>query len=161
MKRIFISHKRLFELLEMYNRYSNFVSAIKVTFHCLLGCSVGEIIGLIIGVQFDLSNIITIALATILAFLFGFFFAIFSLKKRKKLNFIESFKIIWLGELVSISTMELAMNFVDYYMGGMNVNSIFNPIFWSAFAYAFVAGYLLTVPVNYIMINLNKKTCCH
>mgnify|MGYP001199021836 FL=1 len=139
----------------------NFILAFRVTFHCLIGCSIGEIIGLIIGVEFHLSTTITILLATLLAFLFGFFFAILSLKKKKELNFVQSFKIIWLGEFISISTMELAMNSVDYYMGGMNVASIFNSTFWIAFTYAFVAGYLAALPVNYIMISLNKKTCCH
>ena len=89
------------------------------------------------------------------------FFLRYFLKKKKELNFVQSFKIIWLGEFISISTMELAMNSVDYYMGGMNVASIFNSTFWIAFTYAFVAGYLAALPVNYIMISLNKKTCCH
>ena len=53
--------------------------------------------------------------------------------------------------------MELAMNSVDYYMGGMNVASIFNSTFWIAFTYAFVAGYLAALPVNYIMISLNNQ----
>ena len=138
---------------------SIFILSLRVTLHCLIGCSIGELIGLIIGVQLHLSTAVTVLLAVTLAYLVGFSFAAYTLKNKRGVTLIQSLKIIWFGEFVSISIMEVVMNLVDYHMGGMNVASIFASTFWIAFIYAFVAGYFATLPINYIMIRLNKKAC--
>ena len=138
---------------------NTFLLSLKVTLHCLIGCSIGELAGLMIGVQLHLSITFTILIAVILAYLVGFSFAAYALKNKGSINLVQSFKIIWFGEFVSISIMEVVMNLVDYHMGGMNVASIFTSTFWIAFIYAFFAGYFATLPINYIMIRLNKKAC--
>lgn len=138
---------------------SIFILSLRVTLHCLIGCSIGELIGLIIGVQLHLSTAVTVLLAVTLAYLVGFSFAAYTLKNKRGVTLIQSLKIIWFGEFVSISIMEVAMNLVDYNMGGMNVTSILTSTFWIAFMCAFVAGYLSALPINYIMIRLNKKIC--
>ena len=138
---------------------NTFLLSLKVTLHCLIGCSIGELAGLMIGIQLHLSITFTILIAVILAYLVGFSFAAYALKNKGSINLVQSFKIIWFGEFVSISIMEVVMNLVDYHMGGMNVASIFVSTFWIAFIYAFVAGYFGTLPINYVMIRLNKKAC--
>ena len=138
---------------------NTFLLSLKVTLHCLIGCSIGELAGLMIGIQLHLSITFTILIAVILAYLVGFSFAAYALKNKGSINLVQSFKIIWFGEFVSISIMEVVMNLVDYHMGGMNVASIFASTFWIAFIYAFVAGYFATLPINYMMIRLNKKAC--
>ena len=138
---------------------NTFLLSLKVTLHCLIGCSIGELAGLMIGIQLHLSITFTILIAVILAYLVGFSFAAYALKNKGSINLVQSFKIIWFGEFVSISIMEVVMNLVDYHMGGMNVASIFASTIWIAFIYAFVAGYFATLPINYVMIRLNKKAC--
>ena len=82
---------------------NTFLLSLKVTLHCLIGCSIGELAGLMIGIQLHLSITFTILIAVILAYLVGFSFAAYALKNKGSINLVQSFKIIWFGEFVSIS----------------------------------------------------------
>ena len=53
------------------------------------------------------------------------------------------------------------MNLVDYSIGGMNANSIAEPIFWVSLAFAVLAGFAAGYPVNYLMLKNNLKQKCH
>jgi hypothetical protein len=55
--------------------------------------------------------------------------------------------------------MEIAMNAVDYSMGGMGVKSLFVARYWEALAVASVAGYLTAWPVNLWLLGRNMKKC--
>ena len=70
-----------------------------------------------------------IILATGLAYLSGFALGAYPVMKRESIGFVAAIKIIWIGEVVSIGVMEIAMNATDYYMGGMTVDSIFSAVF--------------------------------
>lgn len=137
----------------------DWIFAGKITFHCLTGCVIGEVIGLLIGVSIGLNPIYTIILATILAFFTGMFLAVRSIINSQKANYITAIKTVWLGEVVSITVMEIAMNATDYLLGGVNANSIFDSIFWIGIMFAIPIGYLAGLPVNYLLIKKHLKKC--
>ena len=138
---------------------SNWLFAAYITFHCLLGCVIGEVVGLAIGVSLQLLPIYTMLLATILAFITGMLLAVMSVVKNHQTTYSIAIKTVWLGEVVSITVMEITMNSVDYLMGGVNANSIFDDIFWLALALSIPAGYIAALPVNYFLIKRNLKKC--
>ena len=134
-------------------------TAAAVTLHCLAGCSIGEFIGLAIGVQFGLSVAATINLATTLAFSTGFAMTLYPLVYRRGMTVALAFKTVWLGEVISISVMEIAMNTTDYLVGGMSATSVLDGIFWIGLAAALVAGYICAYPVNFYMVKRNMPRC--
>lgn len=135
--------------------------AAKITLHCLTGCAIGEWIGLTIGVTLGLQTMHTIALAVVLAYLSGFALTLIPLL-RSGMRFAEAFKIVWVGEAISIAAMELVMNVVDYHLGGMRRGmSLLHAQYWIAFSAAAVAGYLAAWPVNWWMLKRSIKKACH
>ena len=132
----------------------------QATVHCLTGSAIGELAGLVIGVSLGLSVWHTMALATILAFITGFGLGLWPLVRTGK-GWMESLRIIWLGELISIAVMEIAMNFTDYHVGGIQVSSIFESQFWLGYLLALPAGFFVAWPVNYWLLKRNYKKPCH
>ncbi len=130
-------------------------TSVSATIHCLTGCAIGEFVGLAIGVSLGLSVLTTVTLATVLAFITGYLFSLIPLMRGRKLSLLSAFKIIWLGETISIAAMEIAMNVVAYYAGGMNATSVGDITFWYGFALALIAGFIAGFPVNYVMIRRN------
>jgi apolipoprotein N-acyltransferase len=134
-------------------------AAASVTLHCLTGCAIGEWLGLSIGVTLGLGTAKTIALAVTLAFVCGFALTLIPLLRRG-LRFAQAWKIVWIGETVSIAVMELVMNLVDYQLGGMQAGmSLLHPQYWIAFGTAALAGYLAAWPVNWWLLRRNLKNC--
>jgi hypothetical protein len=129
------------------------------TIHCLTGCVVGEVAGLMIGVQLGLPVWATMSLAVGLAFVVGFALTIVPLMRRTGLGLSAAWRAVWLGELVSISVMELVMNAVDYHLGGMQAVSVFSRTFWQAIFLAVPAGYIAAYPVNAWLIGKQLKHC--
>ena len=80
---------------------------------------------------------------------------------RQGNGWLEAFRIIWLGETISIAVMELVMNFTDYHVGGVQVDSIFQLRFWLGFLLALPAGFVAAWPVNYWLLKRNVKQHCH
>ena len=134
--------------------------AVSATMHCLTGCVIGETIGLLLGVSLGWHPLQTAIVATILAFISGFLLTLFPTFKQG-LSLLETFKAVWLGEVISIGTMEVVMNIVDYSIGGMNANSIADAIFWISLGIAVLAGFAAGYPVNYLMLKNNLKQKCH
>ena len=130
------------------------------TVHCLTGCAIGELAGLMIGVSLGFSVWATITLATTLAFITGFTLGLWPLVREGK-GWLQALRIIWLGELISISVMELVMNFTDYHVGGMTVSNIFHYQFWLGYMLALPAGFIAAWPVNYWLLKRNIKQPCH
>ena len=131
------------------------------TLHCLTGCVIGESIGLLIGVALGWPPVAIALFATALAFISGFSLTLIPLTLRQGMAVGAAFKLVWLGESISIGTMEIAMNAVDYLVGGMTAGSIFTTQFWIAMAIAVVAGYAAGYPVNYFMLKRGIKEKCH
>lgn len=134
--------------------------AASATVHCLVGCSIGEVIGLMLAVSLGWPVWLTITVATVLAFISGFALTLIPMMKSGR-GFVETFRIVWLGETISIGVMEVAMNATDYAMGGMQVASIAVPLFWLSMGVAMVAGFVAAFPVNWWMLRRNIKEKCH
>jgi hypothetical protein len=134
--------------------------ATAATLHCLTGCAIGEFIGLAIGVSLGLNPWTTMALATALGFVSGYTLGLWPLVKQG-MTWRAAFAAIWLGETISIAVMELAMNFTDYHVGGVQAGSVLSLKFWLGFAAALPAGFLVAWPVNYWLLARNVKKPCH
>jgi hypothetical protein len=133
--------------------------AARSTQHCLTGCIIGEVIGLAIGIELGLATGVTITIATILSYVSGFILGLTPVMKGRGLSLFEAFKLIWLGEVISIGVMEIVMNAVDYKMGGMATTSFFTWQAWRGLLVAVPAGFLAAWPVNYWLLGRELKAC--
>ena len=131
----------------------------QATLHCLTGCVIGEVAGLMIGVSLGLAAWQTIVLATALAYASGMTLGLVPVMRSRGIGMIAALRIIWLGEVISIGVMELAMNFADYQMGGMAAPSVMSWMFWRGIAVAVPAGFLAAWPVNWWLLRRNLKSC--
>ena len=136
-----------------------FRTSAQATIHCLTGCVIGEVVGLGIGVTLGLGNWPTIILATGLAYVSGITLGLLPVMKGREVGLIEAFRIIWVGEFISIGVMEIVMNFVDYRMGGMSAPSVASWMFWRGILFAVPAGFLAAWPVNYWLLKRELKAC--
>ena len=130
------------------------------TLHCLTGCAIGEWLGLAIGVTLGLDPWLTMTLATLLGFASGYLLGLWPLVRRGA-RWGDAWRRLWLGETVSIATMEFAMNVTDFHVGGMNAQSIFDGAFWFGYAVAVPAGFLVAWRVNGWLLGLSIKQPCH
>ena len=134
--------------------------ATAATIHCLTGCAIGELAGLAIGVSLGWSAWPTMLLASALGFVSGYTLGLWPLV-RQGMRWLEAFKVIWIGETISIAVMEFAMNFTDYHVGGVQAASVFTWQFWIGYAAALPAGFIVAWPVNYWLLQRNLKKPCH
>ena len=138
---------------------SSLKTSFNATLHCLTGCVIGEVAGLLIGVSLGLDPWQTIAMATGLAYLSGMTLGLLPVMRDRGVGLVDAFKIIWIGEVISIGVMELVMNFVDYQMGGMTAPTVWSWMFWRGIAFAIPAGFLAAWPVNYWLLKRELKAC--
>jgi hypothetical protein len=138
---------------------SSFKTSFHSTVHCLTGCVIGEVAGLLIGVTLGFEPWMTIALATLLAYASGMTLGLIPVMRDRGVGLADAFKIIWIGEVISIGVMEIVMNFVDYQMGGMSAPSVMTWMFWRGLFFAIPAGFLAAWPVNYWLLKRNLKAC--
>ena len=136
-----------------------FKTSFQATLHCLTGCVIGEVAGLLIGVSLGFEPWQTILLATALAYVTGITLGLVPVMKSRGVGPAEAFRIIWLGEVISIGVMELVMNYVDYRMGGMTAPSVASWMFWRGILFAVPAGFLAAWPVNYWLLKRDLKAC--
>ena len=134
-------------------------TAVHSTLHCLTGCVIGEVAGLMIGVSLGFAPWATIALATGLAYLTGITLGLVPVMRSQGIGLAAAFRIIWVGEVISIGVMELVMNFVDYQMGGMMAPSVASGMFWRGILFAVPVGFIAALPVNYWLLKRNLKAC--
>lgn len=140
---------------------SGWRQAASITLHCLTGCAIGEWLGLSIGLLLDLPIGARIGLAVALAYVSGFVLTLIPLL-RGGMRFGRAFQIVWVGEAVSIAAMEIAMNVVDYHLGGMRRGmTLLHPQYWIAFGVAAMSGYVAAWPVNRWMLARGVKKACH
>jgi hypothetical protein len=98
-------------------------------------------------------------LATALAYITGFSLGLRPVMRNQGKTFFQAFRIIWVGEAISIGVMEIVMNAVDYSVGGIQAGTIFSPLFWYGIALAVPAGFLAAWPVNWWLLWRNLKAC--
>ncbi|MDX1608493.1 MAG: DUF4396 domain-containing protein [Halofilum sp. (in: g-proteobacteria)] len=141
------------------SRRERAITTAHATLHCLIGCSIGEFLGLAIGVTLGLGVWATMGLATALAFVFGLNLAAWPVMKRHGFSWRRAMATVWLAEVISISVMEIAMNGADYWVGGVQVTSMADPLFWIGFGVAVVAGFVAAYPANWWLLARNLKHC--
>ena len=131
----------------------------QATLHCLTGCVIGEVAGLLIGVSLGFEPWQTIVVATALAYAAGMTLGLVPVMRNRGVGIGQAFRIIWLGEVISIGVMELVMNYVDYQVGGMTAPSVMSWMFWRGIAVAVPGGFLAAWPVNYWLLKRELKAC--
>lgn len=126
-------------------------TAAKATLHCLTGCAIGEVLGLAIGTALGWGNAQTIALAVGLAFLFGYALTMGPVL-RAGIPLKTAVKVTLAADTVSILVMELVDNAIMLAIPGAMDAKLTHPLFWSALAVAFAIAFVVTVPVNRLLI---------
>ena len=125
--------------------------SVSATLHCLVGCGIGEVVGVTVGTYFGMTMISTMFLAIALGFLFGFGLGIIPLL-RKGIPFSRSFKIVLVGEGLSIAVMEAFEVLTQLVIPGVMEAGLTDAIFWFGMLAALAVGFIAALPVNYIMI---------
>jgi len=133
-----------------HNEESSSKLAFSATVHCLTGCGIGEVAGVIIGVALGLASLASLILGITLGFIFGFMLGIIPLK-RKGIKFKQAFKIIFLAEVISIAVMETTEVLIEIYTGTTS-SGLSEPSFWIGMLLALIGGFIVTYPVNYLMV---------
>ncbi|MCX5404041.1 DUF4396 domain-containing protein [Streptomyces sp. NBC_00335] len=130
-------------------------AAAKATLHCLTGCAIGEILGMVIGTALMWGNVQTMILAIALAFVFGYSFTLFAVRKAG-LDFKTAVKVALAADTVSIAVMELVDNGIIAVVPGAMDAHLSDTLFWTALLGGFAVAFLITTPVNKLMIGRGK-----
>ena len=129
----------------------DWAAARAATLHCLVGCTIGEVLGMSIGQSAGWSPAATIALSVVLAFFFGILLATRRIV-RLGLSWRRAARIAAAAEVVSISVMELVNNTVLVLIPGALDTGPLTPLFWVAMAIALGVAFVVTLPVNAVLI---------
>lgn len=132
--------------------------AVSATLHCLTGCAIGEILGLMIGAALGLSVLVTIILAVSLAFAFGYALSLLPLVQGG-IGLIAAFKIAFVADTLSITTMEIVDNAAMLTIPGAMAAGLASPLFWVSMSFALFLAFLAAVPVNSYLISRGKGHC--
>lgn len=124
-------------------------AAITHTRHCLTGCGIGEVLGMAIGQNW--SNVAQTALAIILAFFFGYSLTFWG--ARKKMMAKEAIKLALAVDTISIISMELIDNVLEWLIPGAINAKLHEFLFWWSLGLSLAVAFVLTVPVNrFVMV---------
>ena len=134
--------------------------AIEHTTHCLVGCGIGEIIGMFIASFLGWHRIGRLCLAIILAFLFGYTLTYRGIRKHGT-SPREAFRITMATDTVSIATMEIVDNTMEFIIPNALVVTAAQPRFWWGLALSLAVAFIITVPVNRHMISKNPHHHSH
>ncbi|HSW85635.1 MAG TPA: DUF4396 domain-containing protein [Candidatus Saccharimonadales bacterium] len=125
--------------------------AIKHTYHCLIGCGIGEILGMLIASALGWHRISRLPLAIILAFLFGYALTYRGVRKHAT-NAGEAVKITLATDTVSITSMELVDNFIEFLIPNALLVTATSYRFWWGLSLSLIIAFVVTVPVNRFMM---------
>jgi hypothetical protein len=124
------------------------------TLWCLIGCSIGDF-GTIAFFQFSGIEWPTLSIM-ILAIINGLLTSILleTFILMKELTFIKALNTAIGMSLISMISMEVAMNSVDFFLtGGAKLN-------WWIIPLMLLAGYITPLPYNYWRLKVLGKSCC-
>lgn len=121
--------------------------AVEHTLHCLVGCGIGEVLGSAIGTQLGLANALQTVLAVVLAFGFGYGLT-FRGARRMGMSVREARQQALSTDTISIISMEIIDNTLEYLIPGAMNATIFNWLFYWSEAISLAVAFLVTVPVN-------------
>jgi hypothetical protein len=123
--------------------------AIIHTRHCLTGCAIGEVLGMIIGQNWH--NVAQTALAVILAFFFGYLLT-FSGAIRKGMETKKAIRLALAVDTISITSMEIIDNTLEWLIPGAINSKLNSGLFWWSLAVSLAVAFVVTVPVNRLII---------
>ena len=129
------------------------VRSAKNTAWCLLGCSIGDF-GTILFFQltfFELPTIQIMILAIINGLITSIVLETFILSKQMKVNI--AFKTALTMSFVSMISMEISMNFIDYIILGEA------KLVWWIIPFMLLAGFLTPWPYNYWRLKKYNLAC--
>ena len=130
--------------------------AIRHTVHCLIGCGVGEILGMVVAASFGWHRAGRLVSAITLAFLFGYSLTYRGVRKQAA-SAREAIKITMATDTVSIATMEIVDNIIEFIIPNALLVTATQPRFWWGLALALGVAFLVTVPVNRYMMAKNPR----
>lgn len=129
--------------------------AISATRHCLTGCAIGEVLGMVVSTWWGLNNAASIIVSTGLAFVFGYSLTLTPVL-RSGVGFRTALGVALAADTVSIAVMELTDNgFVLAVPGALDAG-LGDLLFWASLAASLVIAFLVTVPVNRVLIGRGK-----
>lgn len=134
--------------------------AIRHTVHCLIGCGIGEIIGMLIASTLGWHRLGRLPLAILLAFIFGYSLTYRGVRKHTS-SAKDAFKITAATDTVSIATMEIVDNTIEFIIPNALLVTADQPRFWWGLALSLTIAFIITVPVNRYMINKNPHQHMH
>jgi hypothetical protein len=129
--------------------------AVQATLHCLTGCAIGEVLGMIIGTGAGLHNAATVVLSVVLAFFFGYALTMRGVL-RSGVPLRQAVKIALAADTVSITVMEIIDNTVVVAIPGAMDAGVTKVLFWVALALSLLAAFIVTTPINRVMISRGK-----
>ncbi len=124
--------------------------AITHTRHCLTGCGIGEILGMAIGQNWN--NITQTALAIVLAFTIGYGLTFWG-AKRKNISTGDAVKLALAVDTISIISMEIIDNVSEWLIPGAINAKLVDFLFWWSLALSLIIAFILTVPVNRLVMS--------
>lgn len=158
---VYATQDRSFQLAELTSNLTidwrhrpTWTQAAKNTSWCLLGCSIGDF-GTIAYFQFMEIPWPTLAIMT-LAIINGLLtsIALETVILSRQMSLKPAFQTAIGMSLISMVSMEVAMNLVDYLMtGGAKLT-------WWVIPFMLFAGYVTPLPYNYWRLKALGKSCC-
>jgi hypothetical protein len=136
-------------------RDSSWRTATSATLHCLTGCAIGEVLGMIIATAAGWSTVPSIAISVVLAFLFGYALTGLSLL-RAGLALATVIPLALAADTLSIATMEVVDNLFLVVVPGAMDAALSDALFWWSLAVALAIAFVITVPVNRLLISRGK-----
>ena len=126
----------------------------KNTFYCLIGCSIGDF-GTILFFQLNPiidSTILIMSLAIINGIITSIILETIILLNQK-LNFLAALKTACGMSLISMLSMEIAMNLTDYLLVGSA------KLEWWIIPFMLLVGFITPWPYNYFRLKKFKESC--
>jgi hypothetical protein len=130
-------------------------TAVSATLHCLTGCAIGEVLGMVVGTALGWSALPTVVLSVALAFVFGYSLTIRPVL-RSGLALPAAVPVALAADTASITVMEIVDNAVMLLVPGAMGAGLGNGLFWATLAFALLVAFVLTVPVNRVLIARGK-----
>jgi len=125
--------------------------AVHHTVHCLIGCGFGEILGMIIASSLGWHKFGRLSLAVFLAFAIGYGLTYRGVRKQAD-TAKEAIKITAATDTVSILSMEIVDNAIEFLIPNALMVTATSFRFWWGLALALAIAFVVTVPVNRYMM---------
>jgi len=124
---------------------------VTATLHCLTGCAIGEVLGLVLATWWGWSNAPSVVLSVVLAFGFGYSLTMLPVL-RSGVALRRALLVALAADTVSIATMEVMDTAVVLAVPGAMDAGLRDPLFWGSLAGSLVVAFVVTVPVNRLLI---------